>query len=109
MTGVDDRDANRIIVLEGTPLGTPVAKGFVTIEEAEDFIVARVRANTLPGVASRLETALVDRVVSEDGEKAVSEVLQGKLVFLRALAKSFVGTRVTIAARRFDEDDDVRR
>jgi hypothetical protein len=109
LSNIDDRDANSIIVLEGTPLGTPVAKSFSTIEEAEDFIVARVRANALPRDRDRLEKALVDRIVSEDGAKAVSEVLEGKLTYLRALAKAYTSTRITIAARRYDDDDDARR
>jgi hypothetical protein len=33
----DDREANRVIVLEGTPLGTPVAKSFATADEAEEL------------------------------------------------------------------------
>jgi hypothetical protein len=105
----DDRDANRVIVLEGSPLGTPVAKSFDSADDAEDFIVTRVRAHVLADSRERFERALADRVVSEDGKKAVSEVIEGKLAFLRALAKAYARTRITITARRFDDDDDVRR
>jgi hypothetical protein len=106
---IDDRDANRVIVLEGTPLGTPVAKSFLNADEAEDFVVARVRANALAPQRERLERALQDRIVSEDGQKATSEVLEGKLAFLRALARAYAPARITITARRFDDDDDARR
>jgi hypothetical protein len=105
----DDRDANRIIVIEGSPLGTAVAKSFDSIEAAEEFIVTRVRANTAKDLQSRFDRAIADRIVSEDGAKAVSEVIEGKLTFLRALAKAYAGSRITITARRFDEDDDARR
>jgi hypothetical protein len=105
----DDREANRVIVLEGTPLGTPVAKSFATADEAEEFVIARVRANVLADQRERFERAVADRIVSEDGNKATSEVIEGKLAFLRALAKAYAPTRITLTARRFDEDDDARR
>ncbi len=106
---IDERDANRVIILEGTPLGTPVAKSFQSADEAEAFIVARVRANAQPAQHERFERAVSDRIVSEDGQKATSEVIEGKLAFLRALARAYAPARITITARRFDEDDDARR
>ncbi|MGL4229969.1 MAG: hypothetical protein ACRDAM_16595 [Casimicrobium sp.] len=106
---INDRDANRVIVLEGSPLGTPVAKSFDTAESAEDFVVARIRANVSASDRERFEKAMVERIVSEDGSKAVSEVLEGKLAFLRALAKAYAPSRITITARRYDDDDDLRR
>jgi hypothetical protein len=109
MQHTDDRDANRIIVIEGSPLGTPVAKSFDSIESAESFVIDRVRANTAKDLQARFDRALADRIVSEDGMKAVSEVIEGKLAFLRALAKAYAGPRITITARRFDDDDDARR
>jgi hypothetical protein len=105
----DDRDANRVIVLEGTPLGTPVAKSFASADEAEEFVVTRVRANVLADQRERFERAISDRIVSEDGAQATSEVIAGKLAFLRALAKAYAPTRITLTARRFDDDDDARR
>jgi hypothetical protein len=108
-SNTDDREANRVIVLEGTPLGTPVAKSFADADEAEDFVIARVRANVLVDQRERFERAVADRIVSEDGNKAISEVIAGKLAFLRALAKAYAPTRITLTARRFDEDDDARR
>ncbi len=108
-TETDDRDANRVIVLEGTPLGMPVAKSFSTAEEAEEFVVLRLRAHVPASERDRLEHALTDRIVSEDGAKATSEVIEGKLAFLRALAKAYAPSRITITARRFDDDDDARR
>lgn len=109
MQDIDDRDANRVIVLEGTPLGTPVAKSFSSAEEAESFVESRVRANVSAAQRDRFEKALVERIVSEDGNKAVSEVIAGKLAFLRALAKAYAPARITLTARRFDDDDDARR
>jgi hypothetical protein len=106
---IDERDANRVIVLEGTPLGTPVAKSFASAEDAEDFIVARVRANAPAAQRERFDRAVEDRIVSEDGQKATSEVIEGKLAFLRALARAYAPARITITARRFDDDDDARR
>ena len=105
----DDRDANRVIVLEGTPLGTPVAKSFASADEAEDFVLSRIRSHVLPAECDRFERAVAERIVSEDGTQAISEVIAGKLAFLRALAKAYAPTRITITARRFDEDDDARR
>jgi hypothetical protein len=109
MQTTDDRDANRVIVIEGSPLGTPVAKSFDTVDEAEAFIIDRVRANTKTDLRERFDRAIADRIVSEDGTKAVSEVIEGKLTFLRALAKAYAGPRISITARRFDDDDDARR
>jgi hypothetical protein len=106
---INDPEANRVIVLEGTPLGTPVAKSFATADEAEDFVIARVRANVQASERDRFERAVADRIVSEDGAKATSEVIAGKLAFLRALAKAYAPSRITLTARRFDEDDDARR
>jgi hypothetical protein len=108
-TDTDDRDANRVIVLEGTPLGTPVAKSFANADEAEDFVVARVRTHVPADQRERFERAVADRIVSEDGAKATSEVIEGKLAFLRALAKAYAPARITLTARRYDDDDDARR
>jgi hypothetical protein len=109
MQDIDDRDANRVIVLEGTPLGTPVAKSFASADEAQAFVESRVRANVSPALRDRFEKAIIERIVSEDGQKAVSEVLEGKLAFLRALAKAYAPARITLTARRYDDDDDARR
>lgn len=106
---INDRDANRVIVLEGTPYGTPVAKGFDDADQAEGFVVERVRANVSPASRERFERAVADRIVSEDGVKATSAVLEGTLPYLRALAKAYSGGKITITARRFDDDDDARR
>ena len=55
-----------------------------------------------------LLSALADQVVSEDGIKAVSSVLAGKLEFVRALAKAYA-PKIVITARRYDDEDDARR
>jgi hypothetical protein len=104
----DEQQANRLVVLEGSPLGTPTAKSFATIEEAEPFIIERIRANVSPKLRDRFEKALVDKVVSEDGIAAVSEVIAGKLSFIRALATSYA-PKIAIASRRYDDEDDAQR
>lgn len=103
----DEQGASRVVVLEGSPLGTPVATAFPTLEEAEPHVLARVRANALVNLRERMEHAISERIVSEDGVAAVSEVIGGKLAFLRALTAAYA-PRVTIVLRRQD-DDDARR
>lgn len=104
----DEQDANRVIILEGSPLGTPLAKSFETLDQAERFVLDRVRANTPVNLRERMEKAIADRVVSEDGIAAVSEVIGGKLAFLRGLVQAYA-PRVTIVLRRWTEEDDARR
>ena len=104
----DEQDANRIVILEGSPLGTPMAKSFATIEEAEPFVLTRVRANAPVNMRDRMDKAIAERIVSEDGVAAVSEVIGGKVAYLRALAQAYA-PRVTIVLRRWDDDDDARR
>jgi len=108
MTHQDEQDANRFVVLEGSPLGTPLAKSFSTEEDAEAFVVARVRATVSDSLKDRFEKAIADQVVSEDGIAAVSSVLAGKLAFARALAKAYA-PKIVITARRYDDEDDARR
>lgn len=108
MTHEDESDANRVVVLEGSPLGTPLAKSFSTVDEAESFVITRIRAAVLPKLKDRFEKALVDQVVSEDGVKAVSSVIAGKLAFVRALATAYA-PKIAITTRRYDDEDDARR
>jgi hypothetical protein len=103
----ESKPAHRVVVLEGSPLGTPTAKGFDTVEDAEAFVIERVRASVLPALRDRLETALTDRIVSEDGVKAVAEVLTSKLDFLRALTKAYA-PKITLTAPSIDDEDDER-
>jgi len=104
----DEDRANRVVILEGSPLGTPLAKMFDSLEAAEPFLLGRIRANVPVNLRDRLERALADRIVSEDGIAAVSEVIAGKLAFLRAVTAAYA-ERITIVLRRWDEDDDARR
>ncbi len=104
----DEQEANRVVVLEGSPLGTPMAKSFATIEEAEPFIVSRIRANVSANLSARFERAVTEKIVSEDGVAAVSEALAGKLSFVRALATAYA-PRIAITTRRYDDEDDARR
>jgi hypothetical protein len=103
----EQKPANLVTVLEGSPLSTPVAKGFATIEDAEAHILDRVRAGVASSLCDRLETAITDRIVSEDGVKAVAEVLTSKLEFLRALTKAYA-PKITISVRNVQQDDDDR-
>ncbi len=104
----DEERPNRVVILEGSPLGTPMAKMFESLEDAEPFLLGRIRANVPVNLRDRLERALADRIVSEDGVAAVSEVIAGKLAFLRAVTAAYA-QRITIVLRRWDEDDDARR
>ena len=104
----DETHANRLVVLEGSPMGTPVAKSFASIEDAEPFILTRIRANVSAKLLARFEKALDDKVVSEDGISAVSEVIAGKLSFIRALVSAYA-PRIAISTRRYDDEDDARR
>ena len=104
----DEEGANKFVVLEGSPLGTPLARSFSTVADAEAFVITRIRATISPALKARFETALVDQVVSEDGVKAVSSVLAGNLAFVRALAKAYA-PKIAITARRYDPEDDARR
>lgn len=104
----DEQEANRIVVLEGSPLGTPLAKSFATVEEAEPFIISRIRASVSSEQRDRFEKAVADRIVSEDGIAAVSEVIAGKLSFIRALASAYA-PRIALTTRRYDDEDDARR
>lgn len=104
----DEQQANRLVVLEGSPLGTPMAKSFATIEEAEPFIVERIRTLVSPRLRDRFEKAVAEKLVSEDGVAAVSEVIAGKLSFIRALATSYA-PKIAITTRRYDDEDDARR
>jgi len=108
MTHQDESDANRVVVLEGSPLGTPMAKSFSTVDEAESFVITRIRASVSPALKDRFEKALLDQVVSEDGIAAVSSVLAGKLAFVRALATAYA-PKIAITTRRYDDEDDARR
>jgi hypothetical protein len=108
MTHQDEQDANRFVVLEGSPLGTPLAKSFSTEADAEAFVITRIRATIAAPLRDRFEKALVDQVVSEDGIAAVSSVLAGRLAFTRALAKAYA-PKLVITARRYDDEDDARR
>ncbi len=104
----DELDANRFVILEGSPLGTPLAKSFSTLEDAETFVITRIRASVSPQLKDRFEKALIDQVVSEDGVKAVSSVIAGKLAFVRALADAYA-PKIVITTRRYDDEDDARR
>ena len=57
-------------------------------------MLTRVRANASVNLRERMEKAIAERIVSEDGIAAVSEVIGGKPAFLRGLAQSYA-PRVT--------------
>lgn len=95
----------RFVVIEGSPYGTPVTQGFTDEASLRVHVIARIRALATPALRARMERALEDRVVSEDGVSATSEVIAGTLPFLRALAKAYAPT-LAITERRPDRDDD---
>jgi hypothetical protein len=104
----DESQANRLVIIEGSPLGMPVAKSFANIDEAESFVMGRISANVAPNMRERFDKAVADKVVSEDGVKAVSEIIAGKLAFIRALATAYA-PKIAITTRRYDDEDDARR
>lgn len=111
MENINESDTHQVVVLEGTPLGRPTAKRFSSAQDAESFVESRVRANVSAAQRDRFEKAIIERIVSEDGQKAVSEVIAGKLAFLQALAKAYAPARITLTTPRSDDQDsdDLRR
>ncbi len=97
--------ANKITVLESSGLTTIAAKSFATEAEALAHVIARARVHIPAAQKSRFEQTLIDRVVSEDGEKAISEVIAGTLPFAKALAKAFA-PQLTIVSGQYGQDDD---
>jgi hypothetical protein len=103
---MSEKTNHPVVVLEGSPLGTPTSRAFATVEDAESYVLERVRALVNPNLKARAESAIADRIVSEDGLKAVAEVLTSKLDFLRALAKAYA-PKITVSVRQPEvrEDD----
>jgi hypothetical protein len=95
----------RFVVIEGSPYGTPATQGFADEESLRTHVLARVRALAAPAQRERVERAIADRVVSEDGVSATSEVIAGTLPFLRALAKAYA-PKLAITERRSERDED---
>jgi len=104
----DNAHEVHIVVLEGSPLGTPTSKTFSSTDAAEMYVIERIRATVSPAQRDRFEKALADQVVSEDGVAAVSSVIAGKLAFVRALAAAYA-PKITITSRRYDDDEDSDR
>jgi hypothetical protein len=96
--------ASKITILEGN-LSTTSAKGFDTDAAALAHVVARARALASAEQKRNLEQALLDRVVSEDGVKATSEVVEGTIAFAKALAKAYAPS-LTIVTGRYSKDED---
>ena len=95
----------KITILEGSGLTTNAAKSFATESEALAYVIARARALVPAAQKSRFENAVVEKIVSEDGEKAVSEVIAGSLAFAKALAAGFA-PQLTIVSGSYGKDDD---
>ncbi len=95
----------RFIVLEGSPLGMPKTAGFATEDELRAHVLARLQVLVPADQRARLERAIRDQVVSEDGVRATSEVIAGTLAFLRALCKAYAPS-LTITERRVASDED---
>ena len=70
-------------------------------------MLTRVRANAPVNLRDRMEKAIAERIVGEDGVAAVSEVIGGRSP--PAGAGPVLRPRVTIVLRRWDDDDDARR
>jgi hypothetical protein len=96
--------ASKITILEGT-LSTTSAKGFDSEDAALTHVITRARALASPDQKRRLEKALFDRIVSEDGVKATSEVVEGKMAFAKALAKAYA-PQLAIVTGSYGKDED---
>lgn len=104
----DNAHEVHIVVLEGSPLGTPTSKTFSSTDAAEMYVIERIRATVSPDLRERFEKALSDQVVSEDGVAAVSSVIAGKVAFVRSLAAAYA-PKIAITSRRYDDDEDADR
>jgi hypothetical protein len=96
----------KIVVLEGSSFTTQAAQSFETEEAASKFILGRVAALVSGGNKARHDSALRERIVSEDGQKATSEVVEGALAFATAMAKAFAPSVTVVRKRAVKEDDD---
>ena len=94
----------RFVVIEGSPFGTPKIASFPTETAMREHVLARVRALAAPQMQARIEQAIADRVVSEDGVSATSEVLAGTLAFVRALARAYA-PKLTITEKTPAQDE----
>ncbi|MFN3629298.1 MAG: hypothetical protein ACK4XK_04440 [Casimicrobiaceae bacterium] len=95
----------RFVVIEGSPYGMPVTHSFADEASLRAHVIERVLALATPATRERVQRAIADAVVSEDGLSATSEVIAGTLPFLRALAKAYAPT-LTIAEKRPDPADE---
>jgi DNA-binding phage protein len=95
----------KITILEGAGLSTTAAKSFDTEAAALAHVIARARALVSTAQTARFEKAVLERIVSEDGEKAVSEVVAGTIPFAKALAAAFA-PQITIVTRAWGKDDE---
>ncbi len=95
----------KITVLEGSGLTTTAAQSFTTEGEALAHVIARARALVPAEQKARFENAIAEKIVSEDGKSAVSEVVAGILPFAKALVAAFA-PQLTIISGSYGKDDD---
>ncbi|MCS6996069.1 MAG: hypothetical protein NZ533_03795 [Casimicrobiaceae bacterium] len=100
-----DRPPARFIVVEGSPFGRPSTHSFASEEALRAHVIARLRLLVAPAERERLERAIAEGVVSEDGVRATAEVIAGTVPYLRALAKAYAPTLV-IAEKRPEAPED---
>jgi hypothetical protein len=98
-----------VTVLEGSPSSRtpPTAKKFDEETAMLAYVIARARTYVLPEQKERFERAVFDRIVSEDGVKATSEVVAGAAEFAKALCQAYA-PQITLITRPYadDKEDD---
>lgn len=95
---------SKITVLEGTGFTTKAAQSFDNEAAALAHVIARARTYVSPAQLARFENAVAERIVSEDGKKAVSEVVAGSTAFAKALAVAFA-PQITVVTGSYGKDD----
>ncbi len=95
----------KITIVESVGLSTTAAKSFSSETEALAHVVARIRASLPVDQRPRFENSVRDRVVSEDGVYAVSEIVAGTIPFAKALAKAFA-PQISIITGSYGKDED---
>lgn len=94
--------------------GSPHARTPPTVQKFDDeaallaHVIARARTYVSAEQAERFERAVAERIVSEDGRKATSEVVAGTVEFAKALCAAFA-PQITLVTRPYPDDADEDR
>jgi hypothetical protein len=94
----------KMTVLESAGVSSTAVKSFENESQMLAHVIARARTYVLPAQAGRFEKAVIERIVSEDGEKAVSEVVAGTVAFAKALVAAYA-PQISIVTKAYGKDD----